>query len=313
MTFKEFCEIEDRDKLIALAKSISLDELKELNPWRDKFQKPCFNKLYDEDAKWLLKDDAEIVDDFNKKANDDYKFMFGIRPEPFNGNPLKAKVIILSLNPGYVYRVNNLFARILQKMEPKEIAKIVMEHKDKQLCLDVDSFFCKMKEYQDKNLVNTREAHYMLDDWYWYDIFTKFLKDAHNTDFLPKDFSKEKLFDNIALVQYVGYMSKSWKPLSKGYLLPSQKYTRFLVWYLAYRTDVLFIVSRSQAEWNKLIGDDVWKELKKNDRLVLRKKYDVKNKNGRDYKITIRTQYFSSNSFENENDFKLITDKLSTL
>lgn len=313
MTFKEFCEIKERDKLIALAQSISLDELKRLNPWQTNYLKPNFDKLFDEDARWLLKDDAEIVNDFNKKVSDDYQLMLGIRPEPFNGNPLTSKVVILSLNPGYVYRVNNLFARILQKMEPKEIANIVMEHKDKQLRLNVDSFFCRMKEYQDKDLVNTREAHCMLDDWYWYDIFTKFLKDAKGANLLTDDYSKEKLFDNIALVQYVGYMSKSWKPLPKGKLLPSQKFTRFLIWYLAYRTNVLFIVSRSQNEWNKLIGNDVWDMLKSNGRLVLRKKYDVQNKNGKDYKITIRTQYFSPNSFEKENDFKLIADKLKTL
>lgn len=283
------------------------------NPWKseDDFVCPIPEKIFDDKAEWLLKKDADDIHAFNNRNKDkpDFKFELGMRPEPFNGNPLKAKVIILSLNPGYILRVNNLFAKVLQTTEPKDIQEAVKEQKDKQLRLEAESFFCQ-RNSQDGDLVSYREAHCMLDDWYWYDIFNKFLIEAKEANYLPIDYSLDKIFDNIALVQYVGYMSKSWKDLPN--ILPSQEFTRKLIHYLAQKTDVLFIISRSEDKWKNLIGDKVWNTLESQERLVHRKKYDVKNKNGKEYKVTIRTQHFSQAAFDGDG-FKIIADKFKSL
>ena len=279
------------------------DEIRELNPWQGSFVNPNPSALYDSNAQWLLECDAEIINQYNEKnRRTDYEFMLGMRPEQFNGNPLTSKVVILSLNPGYVYRVNNLYARLLQNVQP--IAEAVMQHKDKQLNLTATSFFCQRNHNNENGMLSYRDAHCALDDWYWYDIFNKFREDAG----LPaEDDTHDVIFDNVALVQYVGYLSKSWKALPK--ILPSQEFTRTLVHYLALRKkDVLFVVSRSRKEWKELIGDEIWDMLKSENRLVLRATFE--NKKG--ITQTIRTQYFTPTSFEGDG-FNRIADKFRTL
>lgn len=104
-------------------------------------------------------------------------------------------------------------------------------------------------------------------------------------------------------MQYVGYISKSWKSLPD--ILPSQRFTKLLIQYLAIQTDTLFVVSRSEELWKKLIGDEVWEMLESKKRLVHRKTF--KNKNG--IFQTIRTQGFTKESFE-DGGFDRIADKL---
>ena len=279
------------------------DEIRKLNPWQGTFVNPNPSALYDSDAQWLLECDAEIINEYNEKnRGTDYEFKLGMRPEQFNGNPLTAKVVILSLNPGYVYRVNNLYARLLQNVQP--IAEAVKQHKDKQLNLTAASFFCQRNHNKADGMLSYRDAHCALDDWYWYDIFNKFREDAGLPD---EDNTNDVIFDNVALVQYVGYLSKSWKALPK--ILPSQEFTRTLVHYLSLRKkDVLFVVSRSRKEWKELIGDKIWDMLKSENRLVLRATFE--NKKG--ITQTIRTQYFTPTSFDGDG-FKLIADKFRTL
>lgn len=276
------------------------DEIRVLNPWKGSFVNPNPSALYDDNVQWLLKCDAEIINEYNEKnRGTDYEFKLGMRPEQFNGNPLTSKVVILSLNPGYVYRVNNLYARLLQMVQPIEEA--VIKHKDEQLNLAAKSFFCQRNHNNTNGILSYRDAHCALDDWYWYDIFTKFREDAELPD---EDNTNDVIFDNVALVQYVGYLSKSWKALPR--ILPSQEFTRTLIHYLALRKkDVLFVVSRSEALWKELIGKEIWDMLDKENRLVHRKRF--KNKNG--IWQTIRTQYFTKESFE-DGGFERIVNTL---
>ena len=151
-------------------------------------------------------------------------------------------------------------------------------------------------------MISYRDAHCAIDDWYWYDIFSKFREDAG----LPEENDMDDvIFNNVALIQYVGYISKSWKLLHK--LLPSQRFTRMLIHYLALNTDTLFVVSRSEKLWKRLIGDEIWEMLDNDKRLVHRKKFE--NKKG----ITqaIRTQGFTKASFE-DGGFDRIADKFRT-
>lgn len=278
------------------------EQIRELNPWKGLFVNPNHSVLYDDNAQWLLKCDAGIINEYNEKnRGTDYEFKLGMRPEQFNGNPLTSKVVILSLNPGYIYRVNNLYARLLQNVQP--IAEAVMQHKDEQLNLTAKSFFCKRNQNNTNGVLSYRDAHCALDDWYWYDIFNKFRDDAG----LPKeDDTDDVIFNNVALVQYVGYLSKSWKALPR--ILPSQEFTRTLIHYLALRKkNVLFVVSRSKKEWKELIGDEIWDMLKSENRLVLRATFE--NKKG--ITQTIRTQYFTPTSFEGDG-FERIIEKLRT-
>ena len=272
---------------IVSAIPLTEQEIIDINPWQSAYVNPNRSVLYDPDAEWLLVDDEKMIKEFNEKADNDHCFELGMRPEPFNGNPLRSKVVILSLNPGYKYRVNNLVARLLQMIQP--IEKVVKQHKDLQLKLSVNSFFCKRNDNMAGNALSYRDAHCMLDDWYWYDIFKDFRKEAG----LPEENDEnDVIFNNVSVVQYVGYLSKSWKSLPK--FLPSQRFTRMLIHYLSLNTDTLFVVSRSEELWKRLIGEEIWEILDNNKRLVHRKKFE--NKNG--ISQTIRTQRFTKGSFE---------------
>ena len=114
----------------------------------------------------------------------------------------------------------------------------------------------------------------------------------------PEGDTEDDIFDNVALVQYVGYASQSWKPIPKKYPLPSQEFTRQLVGYLAFhaKTKPIIVVSRSYNEWKELLGDVIWKKLKDDNRLVCRK--TIVDKNG--ISRHIRTQSFSKKTFEGD-------------
>ena len=269
----------------------SEDEVKELNPWKEEFVTKSESTLYDPNAKWVLKKDEETIDKYNEENKPDYKFILSNRPEPFTGNPLKAKVVILTLNPGYVERANKDYAMQLQESGSKDILQAVINHKDEQLRLEAKSFFCP--RIKKNGNLSYREANCKFDDKYWYNIFKKLREELK---LQPEGDTEDIIFDNVALVQYVGYASKSWKPIPKKYPLPSQNFTRQLVGYLAFNTDTIIVVSRSYNEWKELLGDVIWKKLKDDNRLVCRK--TIVDKNG--VSRHIRTQSFSKTSFEGD-------------
>ena len=279
------------------------DEIRKLNPWEGPYLNPNPHKLYDEKAQWLLKCDADIMNEYNEKNKKrDCVFRLCKRPEPFCGNPLTSKVIILSLNPGFVERVDVLLARILQLSElKKDILKLVIQHKEEQLKLNANSFLCQ--QYKNHDGFNAQEVQCAIDGWYWYDIFEKFRKDA---GLEQRNEINDVIYNNVALIQYVGYHSKSWKDLPQ--ILPSQEFTRTLIHYLAlHKKDVLFVVSRSEKLWKELIGDEVWKKLDKEKRLVHRKTFQ----NKKEKTQTIRTQGFGMKTFEDDG-FERIANKLKS-
>ena len=278
-------------------------EVKELNPWKEGFVTKSESTLYDPNAKWVLKIDEETIDKFNENEdkNSKYKFILSNRPEPFTGNPLKAKVVILTLNPGYVENANKKYAMQLQESGSKDILQAVINHKDEQLRLEAKSFFCpRIKENGE---VSYRKANCEFDDKYWYNIFDKLRKELN---LAPEGDTEDTIFDNVALVQYVGYASQSWKPIPKKYPLPSQEFTRQLVGYLAFHTKAIIVVSRSYNEWKELLGDEIWKKLKDDNRLVCRK--TIVDKNG--VCRHIRTQSFSKITFEGDG-FNRIAEALA--
>ena len=275
---------------------ITEDEVRALNPWGGDFLKPSWSKLVDEKSEWLLRRDAYYITEFNKKyKGTDNEYILNIRPEVFSGNPLKAKVVALSLNPGYLHRVNNL----LGKLMPPQIAEEIIAFKEQQMQLRVNGFMIdSVGRYKD---VSVRDAANMYDGWYWYDILNNFRKEAGLPD--GKD-GHDVVYDYFSLIQYIGYASKSFKELSNNTTLPSQRFTRLLVHYIAQnRKDVIFIVSRAEKRWRELIGEEYWKLLEDEKRLVLRRRFD--NKNGAQQ--TIRTQNFNQKGFEGDGFDKIVS------
>ena len=280
---------------------VSEQELKGANPWSSLYEyiNPINDVFFDKDSNWLLKDDAYYIKEFNRKNRGDFEFITNIRPEPFTGNPLSSKVVVLSLNPGYIYRVNDMLARVL----PPQITEVIKYQLNAQLNFRAKSFMCENTNTSWN--VTYREAQNMIGNWYWYDIFENFRKEAGLS---AEDSPEDVIYDNVSLIQYVGYFSKSYKALPAGVTLPSQRFTRLLVHFLALnKKDVLFVVSRSEKEWQKLIGEEIWTLLEQENRLVHRKQFT--NKNGTSQ--TIRTQEFTKDAFAG-NGFERIVATLQS-
>ena len=209
-------------------------------------------------------------------------------------------MIILSLNPGYVDHVNRLLALVLHGAPQTE--KVVMAQKIRQLNLKAEALFCdsNISDGNSAMQISDREIDSMYGDWYWFNILESFRKEAGLRALAGHD---DVIYSNVAVVQYLGYSSATYLDMPFGLILPSQRFTVMMLRYIAlYKKDVVFVVSRSEKRWEKLIGCPVWNMLKAENRLVLRKR-DV---HGR----AVRTQVFGKNSFANDG-FKRIVDALS--
>ena len=141
-----------------------------------------------------------------------------------------------------------------ETLTPPQLTEVVKYHLDAQMSLRAKSFMCE--NINTHWGVTYREAQNMIGNWYWYDIFENFRKEAG----LPAEDSPEDvIYDNVSIIQYIGYSSKSNKELPARITLPSQRFTRLLIHYLALcKKDVLFVVSRSGNKWQKLIGKEIW-------------------------------------------------------
>ena len=95
---------------------MTVSELKTNNPWRvvaDKYDSGKSNCLFLEDGNtdYVHPEDLDRIIKFNSRNPDkEYCIVTNTPPEPWRGNPLTARLIILSLNPGYIPEINMTLA-----------------------------------------------------------------------------------------------------------------------------------------------------------------------------------------------------------
>lgn len=65
--------------------------------------------------------DAMFIHDFNSKVESKYKYVVGVPPMPFSANLLDAKIVILTLNPGYVEKVNKDLCMAMRAGEREQL------------------------------------------------------------------------------------------------------------------------------------------------------------------------------------------------
>lgn len=212
--------------------------------------------LFSEEREYIYPGDEVFVHSFNSSATDETRLVVNTVPYPFQGNPLSAKVVILSLNAGYVPRVNNYFAKILQHYP--RLAEGVMIFMRDNLRLRVRGFMPEIYNPTDFH-PNYQDAFNMLGDWYWYDILSKLEKD---------DLNMEQIFSNVAIIQHVPYASVKAKDLPKGCILPSQMFTKKMIRYIADYKDAIFVVPRAVKKWKSLLGS-TWTRLEEEGRIVI--------------------------------------------
>lgn len=245
----------------------------EKNPWKELAKEYIKSDLlYSEIHKFVIKEDLPIIDKYNNsKKHKVCRYHLEIPAEPWRGNPLKAKIIILSLNPGWKEECNKNIALRLDT----NIRKAILKDKSDTLTLKVNSFMPNNKDII--------KALTELDNDYW----TKRL-DALNI----KNINKETFYENFALIQYCAYASERYGgQFENGKLLPSQIFLKELIRYLVYhRREIKFIMLRAEDKWKQLLDPDVWYMLQ--PRLIRGKNY--------------RQQYLTKNNIGENNYNKLV-------
>ena len=214
--------------------------------------------LFSENNEYIYPGDKPFIQRYNSKANEKTRFVVNAVPYPFQGNPLSAKVIILSLNPGYVPRVNDYFAKILQHFP--QLAEGVMGFLRENLQLRVREFMPDVHYASDKH-PNYQDAYNMFGDWYWYDILSKWTAEG---------LTLEDIFSNVALIQYIPYASEKAKDLPKGCVMPSQMFAKKLIRHIANTKDAIFVVPRAVRKWSDLLGL-TWQKLEDEGRIIIGK------------------------------------------
>ncbi len=243
-------------------------QLKSENPWLEVAEMYSTDKncIYDEKNDFVYSKDAKLIQSFNdyiettKEKND--KIVTSIPVEPWWGNPLKARLIILSLNPGYVPEVNKTLGKLLQSNQ--SIHDALINYKAKTLRLEVNAFLPEPDSLQP---ISCRDAVNMLGDWYWYKKL-RTLKEAIKIE-------EELFWQRIALVEFYGYSSQTsnhsfpWK----NQYLDSQQFTKKLIWYIANRKEkeVRFLIMRSAKKWEELLnqGNENFFEKMEKKRIIL--------------------------------------------
>lgn len=202
-----------------------------------------------EEDELIYPGDATFIHSFNQKAEPDYRFVVGVPPMPFSGNLLKAKIIILTLNPGYIEKINKDLCLNMSDTE-----------KAQQLCLMRDALNLDSDAIYDENECSRKQG-----DYYWQKSFSKLAIDAYGRS------SKEirhPIYEDIAFLQLIGYHSKKFKDSVGIKHLPSTLFTNLLVKYLAIGTNKTFLVLRSEKQWEEIFREELWKKLETEGRII---------------------------------------------
>lgn len=230
--------------------------LRENNPW----QAMTLDCLYSDDAhRYALDADRSMLEAFNNKlcAADRNRLVLNVPPEPWQGNPLRAKVIFLSLNPGYVDRVNRKLAFLLQS--DRDVLRRILQFKQDTICLRARSFFPTSNH---ELPVGAHDAVSMLGDWYWENALATLRKAVCGSSY-----PELRFYEDVAIMQFHAYSSEKFQHTfpPAGRWLASQEYTRDLIEYISRaRPGVLFVLMRARDKWKKLLlRDGLWDRLNK--------------------------------------------------
>lgn len=218
------------------------DWLRNNNPWQSIVPLYYGYKLYDPTKMFALQEDLNLLKEFNSnKQNSEFHYHLEIPAEPWQGNPLTASIVILSLNPGWKEECNKTHA---MNLPVGAISEGIFAEKRASLLFNVHSFMPQDILFKDFN---------KLGDNYWE-------KRLSNIRAAVPEMEASEFYQKFALIQYCAYTSKRYGGDFKGNTcLPSQLFTKELIRYIAYnRPDVKFLILRAKDRWKALLDDDVW-------------------------------------------------------
>ena len=227
-------------------------ELRECNPWEEVARNYDFRTmLFSSENNQVCSADRAMIEDFNAHSEPDFQYRLNVPAYPWYGNPLKAKVIVLSLNPGYSEKESTI-AKLIQLLPERNYEGYCL-HICSMLTFDCGGFL--PSDYQRPRL-SDRDIANIHQSWYWYDRLNQGFLDGRN------GLSFEDVNHNFAVIQYIGYHSKRFAPFKKNQILPSQQYTRQLIDYILHNNrDTIFIVPRNVNTWRKFLGN-LWDDMR---------------------------------------------------
>ena len=220
------------------------------NGWELTSQNVSGYKVFDEESLISYPGDWELITSYHEKDLETgiigQIFPIGPCPEPWYGNPMTAKVIILGNMPEYddfIVRGSN----IILSHEPRLAEEVQMLIR-KWMCLGGQSMF-ERKEFGNSGLVIS-EAYNSPSYRHWIKEISKL---AVQLEIEPR-----QLLDNVAVINANAYYAAGGTdPLAAG-LLPSQYYLRLLVNYLvnAKEDRPIFIIPSKGLHkvWKKILG-----------------------------------------------------------
>lgn len=215
----------------------------ENNPWEsvaDLAEKS--GNYYNSTMDYVCEADKTTIEMYNlaESRKSEHKFITNILPVPFEGNVFEAKIIILTLNPGFVEEVNHTLYKLLNTDAQKQIT----------------DYHIQNLRLQCKGII-PNEAVKFIGDRYW---FNK-----------TRQFREENKFElsEFAIVQYIGYQSKEFYINTELKQLKSIEFTRQLLKYIIEtRTDdYCLVIARNYTFWTQLL-EELDKENKLKDKLV---------------------------------------------
>lgn len=193
--------------------------------------------------------DATFIHEFNKKVEPKYQYVVGVPPMPFSGNLLNSKVVLLTLNPGYIEEVNKDKCMALRPAEKEQL-----------LCLMRNALnFCG------EGIYDGYECSRIQGDYYWEKAFSHLAMEAYGRPSTEKD---HPIFEEIAFLQFIGYHSVKFRYSAGIKHMPSMVFTNLLVKYLATKTNKTFLCLRSETLWKEVFGDELWNRLESEGRII---------------------------------------------
>lgn len=205
--------------------------LNEINPWKK------FNR---KSPPYLLDEDKDIILDFNKKEERtlEHRIDTNSLPVPFQGNPFKAKVILLQLNPGSdippgFEKEEDFVLRIFPKLK-KDIIKNILHKELEYPFYDLNPDYRLYGGFR-----------------YWLKAWKHFIKNKNDY---------KRVSRKICCIEFFPYHSKNYKHFSK--LLKCQEYNFELV-RQAIDRKVPIVVMKGKKLWFKHV-----KELKEYKRVI---------------------------------------------
>lgn len=216
-------------------------------------------KLFETDTPLWYPVDEELISKYNQSVLYRHRkqcFCYGLLPEPWYGNPLTAKVIILGNMP---YYDDDDCTENIKLDENKPFANKVKEMIFRTYSLKAKSFY-EEEWYDESEGIRTADAYHSSTYRTWKEKISK-LAQSKNVD-------EQLFYDNICVINANPYHAVGGSnPLAAG-LLPSHYFLRFLLRCVIWQHDnchdspLVVIPSLKMYHYWKKILEDVMTQIR---------------------------------------------------